>query len=126
MCRVYVTLENNNVIGYYTISLFILQFMELPTSLSKHYPLNKLLPCYLIGKLAIDLSHQKQGIGETLLMDALFKIKQSAIISSGYCVVVDTKSEKSKNFYLKYGFQILDENKNERGFYLPIEEIPKG
>ena len=57
-------------------------------------------------------------------MDALKKIKQAAMLTSGYCVVVDTKTEKSKTFYQKYGFEILDETQNTRRFILPIADIP--
>lgn len=123
-CSIYVLLNKDNVIGYYTISPFTLQFSELPLPISKKYPSNKLLPCYLIGKLAVDLSNQKKGLGKILLMDALKKIKQAAMLTSGYCVVVDTKTEKSKTFYQKYGFEILDETQNTRRFILPIADIP--
>ncbi|GAB7140110.1 hypothetical protein RsTz2092_00580 [Deferribacterales bacterium RsTz2092] len=83
-----------------------------------------LIPCWLLGKLARDISAKGQGVGTALLRDALQRVKTLSAEGGGYCVVVDSKDEKSDLFYKQYGFELLDESKNEHRFYLPVAEIP--
>jgi hypothetical protein len=104
LAQVYVATDNSLVVGYYSLSPFSILFSELPVKLAKKYPPNKDVPCWLIGKLARDISVQGQGVGEFLLLDAMKRVKQGAFIYGGFCIVVDSK--------------------NARRFYLPIAEIP--
>ena len=69
--RTYVAItptEDKRVYGYYTISSSAVKFESLPPS--KHLPRYP-LPAILIGKLAIDKTAQKQGLGTALLFNAL-------------------------------------------------------
>jgi GNAT superfamily N-acetyltransferase len=124
MAQVYIAVDKSIVVGYYSLSPFSILFSELPEKLSKKYPPNKDVPCWLIGKLARSLSVKGQGIGEFLLLDAMKRIKQGACVYGGFCIIVDTKDDKAARFYKKYGFEILDEAQNTRRYYLPIAEIP--
>jgi len=99
-------------------------FSELPAKLAKKYPPNKDVPCWLIGKLARDLSVKGQGVGEFLLLDAMKRVKQGALVYGGFCIIVDSKDDKTALFYKKFGFEIFDETMNNRRYYLPIAEIP--
>ena len=124
MAKVYVAIENSTAVGYYSLSPFSIMFSELPAKLAKKYPPNKDVPCWLIGKLARDLSVKGQGVGEFLLLDAMKRVKQGALIYGGFCIIVDSKDDKAALFYKKFGFEILDETRNTRRYYLPISEIP--
>jgi GNAT superfamily N-acetyltransferase len=99
-------------------------FSELPEKLAKKYPPNNDIPGWLVGKLARDLSVKGQGVGELLLMDAMKRVKQGALVYGGFCIIADSKNDKAAQFYKKFGFEILDETRNTRRYYLPIAEIP--
>ncbi|GHV87368.1 hypothetical protein AGMMS50255_6640 [Spirochaetia bacterium] len=114
--------EDTTIIGFYTLSAFTLQLQSLPREIAKKYPANMLLPCWLIGRLAVDLKFQKQNFGQILLADALQSIVTLSKKAGGYCVIVDAKNERVKPFYEKYGFKpVIDD---ELRLYLPLSAIP--
>ena len=125
LSSVWVKIQQNTVVGYYTLAPFTLLLTELPPSLAKKMPKGKLIPCWLIGKLARDLSVKGRGVGEELLVDALRRVMMLAQTAAGFCVVVDSKDLKATRFYESYGFTVLDKTQNERRLYLPIAEIEK-
>lgn len=89
--------------GYYTTSAASFRKEELPLALAKklpHYP----VPAAIIGRLAVDLSCQGQGLGVFLLADCLTRILQASQQVAINAVIVDAKDERAKAFYLKYGF----------------------
>jgi hypothetical protein len=102
ICAVHVLAEATTIIGFYTLSAFTLQLQNLPPAIAKKYPSNMLLPCWLIGRLAVDISFQKQHFGRILLTDALHTILALAKNAGGYCIIVDAKNEDVKKFYEKY------------------------
>jgi predicted GNAT family N-acyltransferase len=75
----------------------------------------------LLGRLAISVEFLGQGLGETLLMDALHRCLGSSqqIASAG--VIVDAKDESAVRFYKKYGFIALP--KIENRLFLPMGTI---
>lgn len=97
--------DPEKIVGFYTLSAGSISFDSLPQQLNKlpRYP----IPILRIGRLAVDKSCQKQGIGEYLLMDALYRCASHAQEIGMVGVVVDAKNETAKNFYLKYGFYEL-------------------
>ena len=129
--QVYVLPAGKVVTGFYTIEPFAFEPSELPAKLSKKRAMNLKVSSWLIGRLARDLSVKGQGAGEILLMDALQRIKRLADEGGGYCVIVDTKYEKTDlrygklyEFYTSFGFELLDETKSFKRLFLPIAEIP--
>jgi predicted GNAT family N-acyltransferase len=122
LCAVHVLAEETSIIGFYTLSAFTLQLQDLPPAIAKKYPSNMLLPCWLIGRLAVDLKFQKRNLGQLLLADALNNVLMLAEKAGGYCVIVDAKDKGVKPFYEKYGFKpIIDDALR---LYLPISTIP--
>jgi predicted GNAT family N-acyltransferase len=123
LCAVHVLAEENIIMGFYTLSAFTLQLQNIPSSLTKKYPKNLLLPCWLIGRLAVDIKFQKQHYGQMLLMDALQNIAFLSEKAGGYCAVIDAKDTMVKKFYEKYGFkEVLDD---ELRLYLPLSYFKK-
>lgn len=113
--------EKKQVMGFYSISPFALQLSELPTKLAKKFPRDLLLPCWLIGKLALDESCKGLGMGAILLADALTKIQELSYRGGGYCAVVDAKSESVKPFYEHFGFRsIIDDGLR---LYIPLNTL---
>ncbi len=106
------TTENNEVIGYYTLSALSLPYESLPEKLRRKLPAGyRDFPVTLLGRLAVDKKYHGKGFGAMLLMDAL-KISyiQSQKIAS-LAVVVDPIDRQAVEFYGKYGFIQLDSGK---------------
>lgn len=102
---VYVAVEQRpEVAGYYTLSQFSIDFVQLPELLARRLPRYPVVPVTLLGRLAVASAWQGKGIGELLLFDALSRsLAQSAHIASAG-VVVDAKDERAASFYSRYGF----------------------
>ena len=96
------------VLGYYSLSASSIPVAELPCDLTKKLPRYPLLPVTLLGRLAIDQSCKGQGLGQFLLLDALFKSLQAAASIAAMAVVVDAKDATATAFYQHYGFVPLN------------------
>ena len=99
--QVYVLPAGKMVIGFYTIEPFAFEPSELPPKLAKKRAINLKVSSWLIGRLARDLSVKGEGIGEKLLMDALQRIKRLSNEGGGFCVIIDSKYEKTDKQYKK-------------------------
>jgi GNAT superfamily N-acetyltransferase len=92
------------IAGYYTLSQFSIDFVDLPEALAKRLSRYPIVPATLLGRLAVSHLSQGQRLGEILLFDALRRsLEQSAHIASAG-VVVDAKNERADAFYRRYGF----------------------
>ena len=119
LCLVHVLVEGNVVIGFYTLSPFTLDVQAFPAKIARKYPKAIPFPCWLLGKLALDAKYQNRGLGEKLLMTACERAaKLSKEDAGGFCLVVDAKDQKVKNFYIKYGFIAFEDTPLR--LYLPL------
>ncbi|HEX9202181.1 MAG TPA: GNAT family N-acetyltransferase [Acidobacteriaceae bacterium] len=96
------THDGKSVAGFYTLSPISILSVDLPSNLSKKLP-NRPIGATLIGRMGRDQSLRGKGIGEPLLMDALYKAWLASKFVSCWAVVVDAK-EGARDFYLKYEF----------------------
>lgn len=121
--RSYVAVRENDdhVAGFYTVSASSIGFAELDAALKlPRYP----IPVMRIGRLAVDLEFQRQGLGEKLLADAL-RLSAAAAAKIGiYAVVIDAKHEKAANFYRRLGF--LECREMPLTLYLPVATLLRG
>ncbi|HLW78647.1 MAG TPA: GNAT family N-acetyltransferase [Terriglobia bacterium] len=93
-----------SILGYYTLSSYGIDVGELPAEVAKKLPRYPLIPATLLGRLAVDRRYQGQGIGEYLLLDALYRaLVQSAKIAAA-AVVVDAIDAGAVKFYEHFGF----------------------
>src|SRR5712691_5049777 len=93
-----------SILGYYTLSSYGIDVGELPADVAKKLPRYPLIPATLLGRLAVDRRYQGQGIGEFLLLDALYRaVEQSAKIAAA-AVVVDAIDAGAAKFYEHFGF----------------------
>lgn len=103
--RVYVAHNrgSSKVLGYYTLNATSFGKENLPETDAKrlpHYP----IPAALLGRLAVDLSCQGEGLGKFLLFDVFHRVLQAADALAVYALVVDAKDNKARSFYEHYGF----------------------
>ena len=104
------------LLGYYAISLAELVNTELPQQYRKRLPVR--IPVFRLGRLATDLRHQRKGIGECLLFDAIDRVAGISKEVGGIGLVVNAKPS-AINFYKGYGFdQMMDHPNN---LFLPIQ-----
>ena len=76
-----------------------------------------------MGRLARDLKAKGSGLGEELLIDALFRSFSLSEQSIGaMAVIVDPISDSARSFYNKYGFIAL---KDSSKMFLPMNTIKK-
>jgi predicted GNAT family N-acyltransferase len=105
IAAVFVLLEDGPVVlGYYTLSQQVISLEDVPMAIAKRLPRYPLLPATLIGRLAIDGVRQGEGLGQLLLMDALFRSWQAAQTAASYAVRVDATDERARDFYLRHDF----------------------
>lgn len=122
LARTYVLVRNDNVAvkGYYALSNHTVIYDALPEEQAKGLPRID-VPVVLIGRLAVDLSTQGQGMGEFLLIDALRRAEYLAAKIGIRAVEVDAISESARKFYEKYGFISLKDD--SRHLFLPMHVI---
>lgn len=115
--------EKNNIKGYYTLSNDSLRRNEIPEEHQKKVPGNYSVPVTLLGRLSRDISVNRTGAGEHLLLDALnrsYNIYMKGIGSMA--VIVDPINENAIKFYSKFGFNLLPDS---RKMFLTMKTIAK-
>ena len=118
----FVAIDNdNNVIGYYTLSSESLGREQIPDKYLKKVPQNYNAPVILLGRLARNITAKGTGLGEHLLLDALFRAFTLSEESIGaLAVIVDPMNQFAIKFYEKYGFEQLPDSEK---MFLPMSTI---
>jgi len=112
----------SRVLGYYAISSHRVLHEALPPEQSRGLPRLD-VPVVLLGRLAVDRSVQKQGLGSLLLVDAL---RRAAAISEQLgirAVEVEAIDVVAKEFYARFGFRPLADEPQH--LLMPMHEIRK-
>lgn len=113
--------NDNNVVGYYTLTSESLGRELIPDKYIKKVPKNYNAPVILLGRLARDIKAKGTGLGEHLLLDALFRAFTLSEESIGaMAVVVDPINKYAVKFYKKYGFEQLPDSEK---MFLPMSTI---
>jgi len=106
--------------GYYTISTSTISFESLPENVARKLP-SYPIPAALLGRLAVDLTCQGQGLGTELLVNALLRIVKASNEIGIYAVRVDAINETAKQFYLKHEFMPFQDD--PLSLFLPLKTI---
>jgi GNAT superfamily N-acetyltransferase len=101
--RTYVTCIDNSVVGYYCLAAGAVVRTEAPKSMQRNMP--DPIPVMILGRLAVDLVKQGQGIGRALLRDAIIRVLRAAEIVGIRAILVHAISDEAKRFYLSHGFE---------------------
>ncbi len=113
--------KDNNVTGYYTLTSESLGRELIPEKYLKKVPKNYNAPVIMLGRLARDIKEKGSGLGEHLLLDALFRAFTISEESIGaMAVVVDPINEYAVKFYEKFGFEQLPDSEK---MFLPMNTI---
>ena len=120
-CFVLVGDRDRVPIGYYTLAATSIALADLPEPMTKRLPRYPVMPATLMGRLAVDGRHRREGHGEFMLFDAFSRVLRNDIAS--YAFVVDAKDDKAAQFYQRYRFRVLVEG--GRRLFIPVAEIAK-
>lgn len=91
-------------LAYHTLCMAQVSFQTLPESLRKSLPRYP-VPAVRLARLAVDRKWQSKGLGEILLVDAIFRALAASRSVAAKFMVVDALNENAESFYLRYGFQ---------------------
>jgi len=111
--------QDNDVIGYYTLSSNSIDLSDIPYDLAKSLKYAE-IPVVIIGRLAVHKDYQGNKLGQTLLIDALKRIVEISALVGNHAVIVDPINESAEKFYAKYGFVAL---KTSKRMFLPLKTI---
>lgn len=104
-CFVMAERETNQIQGYYTLSNNGIPLSRFPEQIRKKLPGSYVsIPTTLLGRLAIDISCQRTGLGKILLIDALKRSYELSKEIGSFAVVVDPINNEAERFYEKYDF----------------------
>lgn len=81
------------------------------------------IPVMHIGRLAVDRRAQGQRLGKELLFHAFGEVLRATGSFGIHSVEVRAKDDDARNFYLRYGFTELTDDRLH--LYLPVRAIRK-
>lgn len=107
--RTYVACKGPNILGYYSLAMSAIRKDQLPPRHQTRFP-NYPLPVARLARVAVDTRHQRQGWGEMLLADALYRSFRLSEEIGMIGVVVDAKHEKAMAYYRRFEFVSLPDS----------------
>ena len=113
--------DPKTILGYYTLSSFLIKLGDLPDDIAKKLPAYPNVPATLLGRLAVDQSHHGKGLGGILLVNALHRAATQKSQIGSYAIVVDAIDQNAVNFYKHYGFLQFPETPDR--LFLPMKTI---
>jgi predicted N-acetyltransferase YhbS len=101
--RTFVFANTGVVLGYYCLSLYAIDRALGPGRFTRGQP--RMVPVALIGRLAVDLRMAGQGLGSSLLQDAVNRALTIALNAGMRAIVVEALDERAADFYRRHGFE---------------------
>lgn len=114
--------EPTRVVGFYSLTVGAIERSNLPPAAAKRFPAFP-LPIARLARLAVDQSQQGKGLGEYLLMDALFRCWHVTAEVGIIAVLVDAEHERAKAFYSRYDFVSLPDQ--PLTLWLPVTALSR-
>jgi len=107
--RTYVAVEGSTVRGFYSLAMSGIRKENLPAKQLNRFP-NFPLPVARLARLAVETRHQRQGLGDLLLADALQRCLRLSVEIGMIGVAVDAKDERARGWYERYEFERLPDS----------------
>jgi len=100
--RTFVVCEGMRVVGYYALAAGSIEHAVATKPVTRNMP--RPIPAVVLGRLAVDESHQGQGIGAGLLQDATLRSLVAAQAIGARVLLCHAIDEAARAFYLHHGF----------------------
>lgn len=107
--RTYVAADGAEIHGFYSLAMSAVRKDNLPARYAGRFP-NLPLPVARLARLAVAVRHQRQGLGELLLADAMQRCFRLSVEIGMIGVIVDAKDERARGWYERYEFEQLPDS----------------
>ena len=116
----YVAVNDDEVIGFYTIVAGEIRHAEAPERVVKGMPRHP-IPVLVLARLAVHTKAQRHGVGAGLLLDALGRTLQVADVIGVRALTVHAKDDQAVAFYRYFGF--TPSTTDTRHLFMIIKDI---
>jgi predicted N-acetyltransferase YhbS len=93
------------IVGYFALSMGQILARDVTGSMRRKMPAS--IPAVLLGRLAVDMARQRQGLGRAMLADIIRRSLRASAEVSARLVIVHAISSDAEAFYLYHGFTRL-------------------
>lgn len=101
--RTYVVCTKKRVIAFYALAVGAVETTKAAGKIKRNMP--DPIPVMVLGRLAVDQTYQKRGIGVALLRNAVLRTIQASELAGIRAILVHAIDESAKDFYLRHGFR---------------------
>ena len=98
--------SSGGIAGYYTLATGQVDFTDLPAEVTGHLPKRR-LPVAILAWLGVSTRHQRQGLGQLLVAQALRDCFDAGQTFAFVAVIVDCLNAPARDFYRRWDFQEL-------------------
>lgn len=102
--QTYVCCHNDMVVGLYSLTVGSVDPDTAPSRVMKGLARHP-IPVMILARLAVDKEHQRKGLGQALLKDALLRTVQAADIAGIRCLLVHAKDDAARHWYESWEFE---------------------
>ncbi len=104
--RVFVTTETDPAVaGYYALAAGAVMPREAAARLVRGLAANQPVPVVLLGRLAVDVRHQGQHLGRSLLLDAMTRVLEAGELIGIRALLVHAIDARTREWYAQFGFE---------------------
>jgi len=102
--QTYVCCQGDVVVGFYSLAVGSVDPQAAPSGVMKGLAGHP-VPVMILARLAVDKAHQRKGLGQALLKDALLRMAQAADIAGVRCLLVHAKDDVARQWYASWEFE---------------------
>lgn len=103
--QTYVCCRGDVVVGFYSLAVGSVDPEGAPSRVMKGLARHP-VPVMILARLAVDKEHQRKGLGQALLKDALLRTAQAADIAGIRCLLVHAKDNTARQWYESWEFEL--------------------
>ena len=100
--RTYVIRDAGRVVAYYSLATGSVQRAQTPGRVRRNMP--EPIPVMVLGRLAVDRSHQGRGLARVLVRDAILRTLKASQIAGIRVLLIHALDEEAAEFYCHLGF----------------------
>lgn len=101
--------DDAQIVGYYSLTMGSVEPASAPRRLVRGLPRHS-VPLVLLARLAIAVWAQGQGLGMSLLFEALHRAALAAEHAAARLIAVDPIDDDARQFYERWGFRPVEDD----------------